>query len=124
MRLPIQYALTFPDRLPSVARRSSPEAWGALEFEPMRAGDYPAYDAVRAAAEAGGNRGAILNAADEVAVAAFLDERIAFPAIGETIGAAVERWGTDAEPTLDEIVRLDSEVRTALGTELGVAAAS
>ena len=72
MRLPIQYALSFPERLPSPARHAAPEDWGALEFLPLDEGRYPAYATVRAAAAAGGNRGAILNAADEVAVAAFL----------------------------------------------------
>jgi 1-deoxy-D-xylulose-5-phosphate reductoisomerase len=114
MRLPIQYALTYPARLPSPARRSSPDAWETLTFAPLPAGAYPAYDTVRSAADAGGNRGTILNAADEVAVAAFLDGRIAFPAIGDTIAAAVARWGDDREPTLDEIVALDAEVRASL----------
>ncbi|MGH2401103.1 MAG: 1-deoxy-D-xylulose-5-phosphate reductoisomerase, partial [Candidatus Limnocylindria bacterium] len=50
MRLPIQYALTFPERLPSPADRSAPPDWGTLAFEPLGAGAYPAYDAVRAAA--------------------------------------------------------------------------
>jgi 1-deoxy-D-xylulose-5-phosphate reductoisomerase len=118
MRLPIQYALTYPSRLPSPARRSLPEAWDPLTFQPLAAGAYPAYDAVRSAADAGGNRGTILNAADEVAVGAFLDGRIGFPAIGETIGAAVERWGDDGEPALEEIVKLDAEVRATLMAEL------
>jgi len=114
MRLPIQYALTHPTRLPSPARRSTPDAWGPLAFAPLPAGAFPAYDAVRSAADAGGNRGTILNAADEVAVAAFLDGRIGFPAIADTIAAAVDRWGDDREPALDEIVALDAEVRASL----------
>jgi 1-deoxy-D-xylulose-5-phosphate reductoisomerase len=114
MRLPIQYALTFPTRLPSPARRSSPEAWETLTFAPLPAGAFPAYEAVRSAADAGGNRGTILNAADEVAVAAFLAGGIAFPAIAETIASAVDRWGDDREPALDEIVALDAEVRASL----------
>ena len=118
MRLPIQYAMTFPERLPSPARRAAPDAWGALEFEPLRPGDYPAYDTVREAAAGSGNRGTILNAADEVAVAAFLDGRIAFPTIASTIADAVARWGADADPGLDEIVALDAEVRATLTTEL------
>ena len=120
MRLPIQYALTHPRRLPSPARRSSPADWGSLEFLPLPDADYPAYRAVRDAAARGGNRGAILNAADEVAVAAFLAERIPFPAIGQTISAAVERWGTDREPSIGEIGVLDAEVREALSVELPV----
>jgi 1-deoxy-D-xylulose-5-phosphate reductoisomerase len=114
MRLPIQYALTYPARLPSPARRSSPDAWEALTFAPLPAGAFPAYDAVRSAADAGGNRGTILNAADEVAVAAFLAGRIGFPAIAETIGAAVDRWGDTREPALEEVVALDAEVRASL----------
>jgi 1-deoxy-D-xylulose-5-phosphate reductoisomerase len=114
MRLPIQYALTYPARLPSPARRSSPDAWETLTFAPLPSGAFPAYDAVRSAADAGGNRGTILNAADEVAVAAFLDGRIGFPAIADTIAAAVERWGDDREPALEEIVRLDADVRATL----------
>ena len=115
MRLPIQYALTYPERLPSPARKSRPHAWPELQFAPIEDGDFPAYDTVRAAAEAGGNRGTILNAADEVAVAAFLDGRIAFPAIASTIRDAVDRWGSDNEPSLDEIVGLDATIRSELG---------
>lgn len=118
MRLPIQYALTHPDRLPSPTRRSQPSAWGSLEFAPLERGSYPAYDAVRDAATAGGNRGTVVNAADEVAVAAFLDGRIGFTRIGETIVSSVERWGDDREPELDELVHLDAEVRRALEVEL------
>ena len=121
MRLPIQYALTHPDRLPSPARHASPDAWPALEFAPLSAGDYPACNTVRGAAAAGGNRGTILNAADEVAVAAFLAGSLAFTDIAEAIGASVERWGSEEEPSLDDVIALDAEVRTVLGTELRTA---
>ncbi|MEX1072929.1 MAG: 1-deoxy-D-xylulose-5-phosphate reductoisomerase, partial [Chloroflexota bacterium] len=82
MRLPIQYALTYPERWPSPAVHGAPEDWGTLQFEALAPGRYPAYDTVRAAATAGGNRGTILNAADEAAVAAFLAGTISFPRIG------------------------------------------
>jgi 1-deoxy-D-xylulose-5-phosphate reductoisomerase len=118
MRLPIQYALTHPRRLPSPAARSSPADWGTLDFLPLADADYPAYAVARAAADAGGNRGVILNAADEAAVAAFLDGRIAFPAIAETIAGAVERWGAADEPGLAEIAAIDAEVRSSLEAEL------
>ena len=85
MRLPIQYALTYPERLPSPARASTPAEWGSLEFAELSTGAYPAYAVVRAAAEAGGNRGTVINAADEVAVAGFLEGRVAFPRIAELI---------------------------------------
>jgi 1-deoxy-D-xylulose-5-phosphate reductoisomerase len=119
MRLPIQYALTFPQRLPSPTRASSPEDWDGLTFAPLEAGAFPAYDACRRAAAAGGNRGTILNAADEVAVGAFLEGHIGFPMIAETIARSVDRWGSDREPALDDLERLDAEVRATLDAELG-----
>ena len=119
MRLPIQYALTFPDRVASPIPRSTPVDWGTLDFQPLADGAYPAFDAVREAAVAGGNRGVILNAADEVAVGAFLDGRIGYSAIASTIETAVDRWGNAAEPDLASIVALDAEVRTTLEAELG-----
>ena len=123
MRLPIQYALSFPQRLPSPARHAAPEDWGALEFLPLDEGRYPAYATVRRAAAEGGNRGAILNAADEVAVAAFLAGGLPFARIGEIIDHAVDRWGTDEEPSLDGIGALDAEVRSALTAKLGTGVA-
>jgi 1-deoxy-D-xylulose-5-phosphate reductoisomerase len=120
MRLPIQYALTYPERLPSPARTAPPEAWGDLQFLPLDEARFPGYAAVRAAAEAGGNRGTILNAADEVAVAAFLGGAIGFGGIAATIEEAVARWGAPAEPDLEGISALDAEVRAALSAELGL----
>ena len=118
MRLPIQYALTYPERLPSPAAFSEPADWGSLEFAQLTDANYPAYAVARAAAEAGGNRGVILNAADEVAVEAFLAGRIAFPAIAETIASAVDRWGSSDEPDLDGIIGLDAEVRDSITESL------
>jgi 1-deoxy-D-xylulose-5-phosphate reductoisomerase len=123
MRLPIQYALSHPERLPSPARQAPPEEWGPLAFGRLDPELYPAYASVRAAAEAGGNRGTILNAADEVAVAAFLGGRLPFTGIAGTIESAVQRWGTDDEPSLDDVRALDAEVRGALGADLGMSAA-
>jgi 1-deoxy-D-xylulose-5-phosphate reductoisomerase len=120
MHLPIQYALTYPRRLPSRARSAAPEDWGALEFQSLDPGRFPAYDTVREAAAAGGNRGTILNAADEAAVAAFLAGTIGFPRIAAVIADAVERWGGADEPDLAGIVALDGEVRAALSVELGL----
>jgi 1-deoxy-D-xylulose 5-phosphate reductoisomerase len=120
MRLPIQFALSYPDRLPSPARHASPETWGDLRFAALERGQFPAYEIVRDAAAAGGNRGTILNAADELAVAAFLSGSIAFPRIGAVIEASVERWGNDDEPELDALTALDAEVRGALSVELGM----
>ncbi len=120
MRLPIQYALTYPERLPSPARHAPPEDWGSLEFAALQPGHFPAYDAVREAAAAGGNRGTILNAADEVAVAAFLAGSLPFNQVAGVLERSVARWGDDAEPGMAEIVALDADVRAGLSTELGL----
>lgn len=122
MRLPIQFALSYPDRHPSPARSAPPEAWEPLVFAPLDPSRYPAYAAVRAAAEAGGNRGTVLNAADEVAVAAFLAGALPFPAIAATLVRAVDRWGSAYEPSMEEITDLDAEVRGTLSGELGLGA--
>jgi 1-deoxy-D-xylulose-5-phosphate reductoisomerase len=120
MRLPIQYALTYPERLPSAARHATPEEWGSLEFSSVEPGQFPAYDVVREAAAAGGNRGTILNAADEVAVAAFLAGSLRFDQIAGLLERSVVRWGDAAEPGIAEIVALDADVRAGLSTELGL----
>ncbi|MEO8245642.1 MAG: 1-deoxy-D-xylulose-5-phosphate reductoisomerase [Chloroflexota bacterium] len=118
MRLPIQYALTHPDRLPAPSSHGTPEAWASLTFERLAPGAYPAYDTVRAAVAAGGNHGTVVNAADEVAVAAFLDGRLPFTGIAGSIAAAAARWGSADEPDLDTIVALDHEIRATLDAEL------
>ena len=118
MRLPIQYALTHPERLPTPARGADPTAWGDLQFAPLEPDRFPAYAVVRDAAQAGGNRGTVLNAADEVAVEAFLDGRLAFTRIAALIDDAVTRWGSDLEPALEEIVAIDAEVRETLRAQL------
>lgn len=124
MRLPIQFALTYPQRLASPAPSSDPTAWGDLTFAPLEPGQFPSYDVVRAAAAAGGNRGTVLNVADDVAVEAFLAGRLPFTGIATSIEAAVARWGASEEPDLDALVALDAEVRGALRTDLGLQAAA
>jgi 1-deoxy-D-xylulose-5-phosphate reductoisomerase len=122
MRLPIQYALSYPERHAGPGRVAGPEDWQPLTFAPLDQARFPAYTTVRAAAEAGGNRGTVINAADEVAIAAFLGGALPFPGIAQTIEAAVDRWGTNTEPALDAIHELDTEVRTTLEAELGIGA--
>jgi 1-deoxy-D-xylulose-5-phosphate reductoisomerase len=64
----------------------------------------------------------VLNAADEVAVAAFLAGALPFPAIAATLERAVDRWGRAVEPSMAEITDLDAEVRGTLSGELGLGA--
>ncbi|MFI5234192.1 MAG: 1-deoxy-D-xylulose-5-phosphate reductoisomerase [Gemmatimonadales bacterium] len=86
MELPILYALTHPARLADAGvRRFDPVAAGPLTFEPVRTGVFRAFTAGIAAGRAGGTAPAVFNAANEVAVAAFLEGRIAFGRIAEVI---------------------------------------
>lgn len=84
MRVPIQLALTYPERLPC-ARQLDLAAVGALTFLPFPAEKFPCYSLAVEAGRAGGTLPAVLNAAAEEAVRAFLTGRITFPAIAETI---------------------------------------
>ena len=111
MCFPIQYAVTWPER---VANRLPPldfNSLRALEFEPPRRADFPALDLARAAGEAGGTLPAVLNAANEVAVDAFLAGRLSFPGIWETVGRVMERHGCVAEPGLPAILDADADAR-------------
>jgi 1-deoxy-D-xylulose-5-phosphate reductoisomerase len=115
MRLPIQYALSYPNRRPSPAAAPDLVSIGRLDF---RAPDEIRFPALRIAREAGviGSRAsAALIAADEVAVARFLDGSIDFPAIPALLAAAVDRYGRDGSqsPAVEELVALDAEVRRA-----------
>jgi 1-deoxy-D-xylulose-5-phosphate reductoisomerase len=91
MELPILYALTHPHRLPDQGvRRFDPVAAGPLTFEPVRADVFPALVSGIAAGRAGGTAPAVFNAANEVAVAAFLQGNIPFGRISETIERALD----------------------------------
>ena len=111
MCFPIQYAVTWPAR---VANRLPPLDFNtlrALEFEPPRKADFPALDLARTAGEIGGTLPAVLNAANEVAVAAFLDGRLSFPGIWETVGRVMAEHRCVANPDLPAILEADADAR-------------
>jgi 1-deoxy-D-xylulose-5-phosphate reductoisomerase len=115
MRLPIQYAMTYPDRRPSPA--AAPDLVAAARFD-FRAPDLARFPSLRIAREAGiaGPRAsAALIAADDVAVTRFLDGTLEFAGIPRLLEAAVERFGGSgtADPDVDALVALDGEVRAA-----------
>jgi len=118
MRLPIQYALTYPDRLPSPA--APPDLLGVarLDFREPDEARFPALRIARDAGRIGSRASAALIAADEVAVARFLDGTLDFPGIPRLLEAAVDRFGTgdDQAPDVDALVALDAEVRAAFST--------
>jgi 1-deoxy-D-xylulose-5-phosphate reductoisomerase len=120
MRLPIQYALTFPERQPSPAAPVDLLATGRLDFLPPDEGRFPAPRIAREAGRMGPRASAALIAADEVAVARFLAGTLDFPGIPRVLEAAVARFGVAAQgespaPDLDEVLALDAEVRAVAG---------
>jgi 1-deoxy-D-xylulose-5-phosphate reductoisomerase len=111
MRLPIQYALTHPERTDGPARRIDFTRPMTLEFEPPDLGRFPAVRLGHEAAARGGTAGCVLNAANEAAVAGFLGGRLRFTDITEACGRVLERHPFTAEPSLEEIRRLDAWAR-------------
>jgi len=112
MELPILYALTHPERVPDAgARRFDPVAAGSLTFEPVRPDLYPAYGLGRAAAVAGGTAPAAFNAANEVAVELFLEGRIRFGRIAETIARVLDAHRPGDPGSLAVVLATDAEAR-------------
>jgi 1-deoxy-D-xylulose-5-phosphate reductoisomerase len=118
MRIPIQYALTHPDRLPSPATPPDLVASGRLDFRAPDEGRFPALRIAREAGRTGPRASAALIAADEVAVARFLDRTLDFPGIPRLLESAVRRFGEgpDQAPDIESLVALDLEVRAAFAT--------
>jgi 1-deoxy-D-xylulose-5-phosphate reductoisomerase len=119
MRLPIQYAMTYPGRRPSPAAPPDLIATARLDFRAPDLTRFPALRIAREAGRIGPRASAALIAADDVAVERFLAGTLDFPGIPRLLEAAVERFaGTSGEPgpDIDELVALDAEVRRACAT--------
>jgi len=111
MRLPIQYALNYPKRCEQVA---TPFDWtraSQLTLEPPDEERFPALRLGREAARAGGSAGAVLNAANEAAVAGFLEGELNFTEIVPACERVLGHHDFDPNPTLDELIRLDRWAR-------------
>ncbi|HYI22507.1 MAG TPA: 1-deoxy-D-xylulose-5-phosphate reductoisomerase [Candidatus Limnocylindrales bacterium] len=111
MRIPIQYALTFPEHLPSPAPRLAPTTIPNLGFEPVDEGRFPALQVGRDAGRRGSRASAALIAADDVAVERFLGGTLGFNGIADLCAHAVDRFGNGADPNLEELITLDAHVR-------------
>jgi 1-deoxy-D-xylulose-5-phosphate reductoisomerase len=107
MRLPIQYALTYPERVPGPARRLRWEELRRFTFEPPDRDTFPALELGYEVARRGGTCGAVLNAANEAAVAAFLGGAIGFLDIPRVCRAVLDHHDFSPRPTLDELCELD-----------------
>jgi len=111
MRLPIQYALSYPRRVPGPARRLDVTERLTLHFEPPDHDRFPALRLGLEAARRGGTAGAVLNAANEAAVEGFLAGRLGFPEIAEVSGRLLAHHPHSADPDLDELRELDAWAR-------------
>jgi 1-deoxy-D-xylulose-5-phosphate reductoisomerase len=111
MCFPIQYAVTWPDRVANTLRPLDFAQLGQLTFEAPRRADFPALDLARWAGETGGTLPAVLNAANEAAVAAFLDRKCSFPAIWQTVDCVMKEHRPVAAPVLEAILDADSWAR-------------
>jgi len=111
MRLPIQYALTYPQRSESPGDKLDLTKSVQLDFEPPDTDRFPALRLGMEVARVGGTAGAVLNAANESAVASLLDGRLSFAHIVPACQAVLDNHNFDSNPTLDEIMRLDAWAR-------------
>ena len=115
MCLPIQYALTYPDRVQSNRVQTSLPKYGSLTFEEPDAEKFPALRHARHAGDVGGTMPAVMNAANEVAVDAFCKRAISFLQITETVAKTMAEHELVAHPTLDQILEADAWARQAAG---------
>ena len=123
MCFPIQYAVTWPDRVPNRLPQLDFAALGQLTFEEPRRADFPALDLARWAGEAGGTLPAVLNAANELAVAAFMEKRCGFPAIWRTVERVMRDHTNTPHASLDEILAADAWARIRAAEILRLSAA-
>jgi 1-deoxy-D-xylulose-5-phosphate reductoisomerase len=111
MRLPIQYALTYPDRVSGPARRMDFTQTYQWNFEPPDFEKFPALELGYEAARRGGTAGAVLNAANEAAVERFMNEQIGFADIPRACRAVLENHDFEASPTLEGLLASDRWAR-------------
>ena len=111
MRVPIASCLAWPQRMETPCAPLDLAALGSLTFEPTDEERFPATRLARQAAEAGGAIPAVLNAANEVAVAAFLDGRIAFPRIAAYVEETLSCYAPPAPASLADVLAVDREAR-------------
>src|SRR5262249_35865106 len=115
MRLPIQYALTYPERVPGPARRLNWRELGALHFEQPDHETFPALQSGSEGARRGATWGAVLNAANEAAVERFLAGALDFLDIPRACRAALDHHNYSPAPTLAELAAVDRWARQEVG---------
>ena len=119
MRTPIAYALGWPHRIAAPSARLDLARIGSLTFEPPDSARFPCLTLARDALRQGGGATTVLNAANEVAVAAFLDERLRFTDICRVVETCLEHAPTQAPATLDEVDAIDQSARDRAWSAIG-----
>lgn len=119
MRLPIQQALSYPERLDGASRRLDLGSLSRLDFETPDPERFPAIRLAIRAIESGGTTGAVLNAANEVAVDAFLKRRVPFGSIPTLVEAAIDSIPAAPVRTLDDVMEADRAARRFVGDRVG-----
>jgi 1-deoxy-D-xylulose-5-phosphate reductoisomerase len=118
MRVPIQYALTYPERVEAKELRLDLENLRRLDFEKVSTRRYPCLRLAREAIRRGGVLPAALNAADEIAVAAFLSRRLSFGGIAQVIEQVLARMPRSRPRSISDILGADAEARRLAGEEI------
>ena len=119
MKLPIQYALTSPERWSGTSPVNGLVAFHQLDFQPPDFEAFPALKLGFEVSERGGTCGAVLNASNEVAVARFLDGSLKITEIPQACGDILMQHNFDAQPTLTELLRADTSAYASLPTMFG-----
>lgn len=113
MRLPILYAMSWPERLATGGQALDWSQIGALTFEAPDTDKFPALNLAYAALKAGGTAAAVMNGANEVAVQAFLEDRICFGRIAQVVEETMQRISVVHSPSLEEVFEADQAARAA-----------
>jgi 1-deoxy-D-xylulose-5-phosphate reductoisomerase len=111
MRMPIQYAMTYPERADAPVPRLDWTQAARWTFDPPDFKKFPLLKLAYAAQEAGGSATCTLNAADEIAVEAFLAGRISYPGIAATIAETLERVAVETPRSVGDVLEIDRRSR-------------
>lgn len=118
MRIPIAYALAWPERMPTPAQRLNLAEIARLDFDQPDLERFPALRLAREALEEGGSAPAVLNAANEIAVASFLDRRIGFPDISRLVEDTLQENDRRAPQSIEDVFEIDREVRRSVTMQI------
>jgi 1-deoxy-D-xylulose-5-phosphate reductoisomerase len=119
MRIPIAYTLAWPERMETPCQRLDLVKIGSLGFEAPDLERFPALGLARAALRQGGAKPAILNAANEIGVASFLESRIGFLDIASVVGEVLAKFDPAAPSSIDEVLDVDRQARRKAGEIAG-----